>query len=132
MENDHLKDVVELVECCGNPREFIDKYTSVDFAVIDCKLEDHLKSYKILNLNPSGSTVVANNLRPRVLGERLVNPFVGVLRAGKQGVVPSHVVFPVGSEGIEINTFGSINKYNNINHQQMSRRFKRFQVTFEN
>lgn len=48
---DHdLEDVVEVEYICGNPSEVIEKCTSVDFAVIDCKLEDHLNLYKILNL----------------------------------------------------------------------------------
>ncbi|EXC32451.1 hypothetical protein L484_012618 [Morus notabilis] len=96
MGNDHLKDVVELVEYYGNPSEVIQKYMSVDFAVIDCKLRDYLKLYKILNLNRNGSTVVANNLRPRALGKRLANPFVRVLRAGKLGVAESHVLLLLG------------------------------------
>lgn len=115
-----LHDVVELIDS-GNPFEVIQKYLSIDFAVIDCELEHHFKLYKILNLNPSGFTVVANNLKPN-LGER-VSPLVEVLKAGKQGV--ECVTFPIG-EGIELTRCGSTCK------RQQSRKYKRFHVTFEN
>ncbi|GMN56446.1 hypothetical protein TIFTF001_025567 [Ficus carica] len=141
---DHdLEDVVEVEYSCGNPSEVIEKFTSDDFAVIDCKLEDHLNLYKILNLNPSGSTVVANNVEPILVGsgdQRLFNPFVGVLisagnsNKNKQGVVESHVVLPIG-EGLELSR--SFDSDNNIDIKcnkspKISRRFKRFLVTFEN
>ncbi|KAF3440151.1 hypothetical protein FNV43_RR18429 [Rhamnella rubrinervis] len=61
MGND-LEDVIELDY--GNPCEVIDKYMSIDFAVIDLRFENYLRLSKMMNLNPTGSVVVANNLEP--------------------------------------------------------------------
>ncbi|XP_015888464.3 uncharacterized protein LOC107423426 [Ziziphus jujuba] len=111
-----LEDVIELDY--GNPCEVIDKYMSIDFAVIDCKFEDHLSLSKMMKLNPTGAVVVvANNLK--AMRDRV--PFVEVLE-GEHRL--ESVTLPIG-EGMELIRFGSVCK-------RQTRRYKRFHVTFEN
>ncbi len=45
----------------GNSCEVIKQYKNIDFAVIDCKFQDHLKIFKTLYLNTSRSTMYVNN-----------------------------------------------------------------------
>ena len=35
----------------GNPCEVIKQYKNIDFVVIDCKFQDHLKIFRTINLN---------------------------------------------------------------------------------
>ena len=49
----------------GNSCEVIKQYKNIDFAIIDCKFQDHLKIFKTLYLNPSRSTMVVNNFHQR-------------------------------------------------------------------
>lgn len=110
-----LEDVIELDY--GNPCEVIDKYMSIDFAVIDCKFEDHLSLSKMMKLNPTGSVVVANNLK--AIRDRV--PFVEILKREQK---LESVTLPIG-EGMELIRFGSVCK-------RQTRTYKRFHVTFEN
>lgn len=110
-----LEDVIELDY--GNPCEVIDKYMSIDFAVIDCKFEDHLSLSKMMKLNPTGSVVVANNLK--AIRDRV--PFVEILKREQK---LESVTLPIG-EGMELIRFGSVCK-------RQTRTYKKFHVTFEN
>ena len=55
-----LENKVEFLH--GNPCEIIFQFKNIDFAVIDCKFEDHLKLFKTIDLNPRGSMVLVNSL----------------------------------------------------------------------
>ena len=63
VKGNNLENVIKFVY--GNPCEVIKQYKNIDFAVIDCKFQDHLKIFKTINLNPSGSTMVVNNFHHR-------------------------------------------------------------------
>jgi predicted O-methyltransferase YrrM len=103
----------------GNPCEVIKQYKNIDFAVIDCKFQDHLKIFKTINLNPSGSRLVVNNLHRRRDGIS----FAGVVEGRNCGV--KCVTLPIG-EGMDFTRIGSTSK------REISRRYKRFHVTYEN
>lgn len=116
MGND-LEDMIEFVY--GNPCEVIKQYMHIDFAVIDCKVNAELqKLFKTINLNPSGSIVVVNNLHQR--RDRI--SFPEVVKGRISGV--KSVTLPTG-EGMELTRIGSTRK-------RKSRRYNRFHVTFEN
>ncbi|XP_041004339.1 uncharacterized protein LOC121249670 [Juglans microcarpa x Juglans regia] len=116
-END-LEDTIDFVY--GNPCEVINRYKSIDFAVIDCKLEDHIKLFKTINLNPSGSIVAVSNLQHRRDGRI---SFAEVLKGRNIGV--KSVTLPIG-EGVELTRIGSTGK------RETGRSYKRFHVIFEN
>ncbi|KAL6311217.1 hypothetical protein AAG906_000443 [Vitis piasezkii] len=100
----NLEDVVELVH--GDPCEVIMGFKNIDFAVIDCKLEDYLRLFKIIDVNPRGSVVVASNLERRRNGTRV-----------------EYVTRSLG-EGMELTRIRSCCK-------PQKKRYKRFHVTFE-
>ena len=77
VKGNNLENVIKFVY--GNPCEVIKQYKNIDFAVIDCKL-DHLKIFKTINLNPSGSTMVVNNFHHRKDGIS----FAEIVEAGKE------------------------------------------------
>jgi hypothetical protein len=87
--------------------------------LIDCQFQDHLKIFKTINLNPSGSTLVVNNLHRRRDGIS----FAGVVEGRNCGV--KCVTLPIG-EGMDFTRIGSTSK------REISRRYKRFHVTYEN
>ncbi|KAL6316789.1 hypothetical protein AAG906_021089 [Vitis piasezkii] len=110
-----LEDKVEFVH--GNPCEIVMQFKSIDFAVIDCKFEDHLKLFKTIDVNPRGSIVLVSNLVRRRNGVS----FGEVVRR-KKGV--EYVTLHIG-QGMELTRIGFTCK----GHE--TRRYKRFHVTFE-
>ncbi|RVW33284.1 hypothetical protein CK203_107922 [Vitis vinifera] len=74
----NLKDVAEFVH--GNPCEVIMGFKNIDFAVIDCKFEDYMRLFKIIDMNPRGSIVVVSNLERRRNGAS----FGEVIKGGKE------------------------------------------------
>ncbi|XP_042974285.1 uncharacterized protein LOC122305807 [Carya illinoinensis] len=115
-END-LEDTIDFVH--GNPCEVISRYKNIDFAVIDCKLEDHIKLFKTINLNPSGSIVAVSNLQHRRDGIS----FAEVVKGRNIGV--KSVTLPIG-EGMELTRIRSTGK------PETWRSYKKFHVIFEN
>ncbi|RVW31548.1 hypothetical protein CK203_087935 [Vitis vinifera] len=110
----NLKDVVELVH--GDPCEVIMGFKNIDFAVIDCKLEDYLRLFKIIDVNPRGSVVVASNLERRRNGASF-----GEVVKGRKGV--EYVTRSIG-EGMELTRIRLCCK-------PQKKKYKRFHVTFE-
>ena len=76
----------------GNSCEVIKQYKNIDFAIIDCKFQDHLKIFKTLYLNPSRSTMVVNNFHHRRDGIS----FAEVVEGINCGV--KCVTLPIGDE----------------------------------
>ncbi|GMY32599.1 hypothetical protein FCV25MIE_27841 [Fagus crenata] len=97
--------------------DYIEK--SKALLLIDCQFQDHLKIFKTINLNPSGSTLVVNNLHRR--RDRI--SFAGVVEGRNCGV--KCVTLPIG-EGMDFTRIGSTSK------REISSRYKRFHVTYEN
>ncbi|XP_077231603.1 uncharacterized protein LOC143864710 [Tasmannia lanceolata] len=91
-----IKDSVEFV--IGDPCEVIKQYKCIDFAIIDCRIHDHLKVYKIIDMNPSGSVVVVDNFFHRKIGASYGQVVKGI------GGVES-VILPIG-EGMEVTRVG--------------------------
>lgn len=58
-----LEDTTDFV--IGEANELLPCYKNVDFCLIDCKTQDCSALFKLLNVNPSGAVVVANNLFDR-------------------------------------------------------------------
>ncbi|XP_050363327.1 uncharacterized protein LOC126782179 [Argentina anserina] len=92
---------------------------NIDFAVIDCKVEEYLKLLKIMNLNPKGSNVVLNNLHHSIRGCGGVSP--DQVFKEKKGY--HYVTLPIG-EGMGLTRFRSNGRY-------QSKKYKRFHVTYE-
>ena len=103
----------------GNPYGMIKQYKNIDFAVIDCKFQDHLKIFKTISLNPSGSTKFVNNFHHRKDGIS----FAEVVEGKNCGV--KSFTLPIG-EGMHLTRIGSTGK------RVINRRYKRFHVTYEN
>ncbi|XP_012080180.1 uncharacterized protein LOC105640471 [Jatropha curcas] len=116
IQNNHqdLENVIEFV--FGNIFQVVMHYKNIDFLVMDGRLEDNFKLIEKINLNPSGSIIVRHNLHYRKCGVPLGN----VLN-GRKGV--KCVTLPIG-DGVELTRIESKNK--------ISRRHKRFHVTFDN
>ena len=85
----------------GNPCEMIKQYKNIDFAVIDCKFQDHLKIFGTINLNPSGSTMFVNNFHHRKDG---ISSFAEVVEGKNCGV--KSVTLPIG-EGMHLTRIAS-------------------------
>ncbi|KAK9941563.1 hypothetical protein M0R45_007266 [Rubus argutus] len=113
-------DVVEFVYGF-DPCLVVQQFKNIDFAVIDCKVEEHLKLLKTMNLNPTGSLVVMNNLHLSKRDGGCASPLDQVFEERKGY---EYVTLPIG-EGMELTRFRSNGKYH-------SKRYKRFHVTFEN
>lgn len=114
LKGNDLKKVIRFV--VGNPCEVIKQYKKIDFIVIDCKFEDHLRLFKNIDVNSKGSVVVVVNNKEGGLS-------FGEVVKGKRGV-ESVVTLPIG-EGMELTRIGSSCRTEN-------RRFKRFHVVVEN
>ncbi|PRQ22527.1 putative S-adenosyl-L-methionine-dependent methyltransferase [Rosa chinensis] len=113
-----LDGVVEFVYGI-DPCLVVKQFKDIDFAVIDCKIEEHLKVLRIMNLNPNGSMVVLNNLHQSKRGGG--GAFPDQVFKQKKGY--ESVTLPIG-EGMELTRFRSNGKY-------QSKRCKRFHVTYE-
>ncbi|KAL6318385.1 hypothetical protein AAG906_040564 [Vitis piasezkii] len=100
----------------GNPCEVIMGFKNIDFAVIDCKFEDYMRLFKIIDMNPRGSIVVVSNLERRRNGASF-----GEVIKGRKGV--ECVTRSIG-EGMELTRIG-------LSCKSQKKRYKRFHVTFE-
>lgn len=100
----------------GNPCEVITKILILRLLI--AKFQDHLKIFKTINLNPSGSTMVVNNFHH---GD--VISFGKVVEGKNCGV--KSVTLPIGEE-MHLTRIGSTSK------REINRRYKRFHVTYEN
>lgn len=98
VKGNNLENVIKFVY--GNPCEVIKEYKNIGFVVIDWKFQDHLKIFKTINLNPSGSTMVVNNFHRRKDGISLAE-----VVEGKNCGVKS-VTLPIG-EGMHLTKIGS-------------------------
>ncbi|KAF8032442.1 hypothetical protein BT93_D1382 [Corymbia citriodora subsp. variegata] len=88
-----LKDMVEFKT--GNPFELLPKYKHIDFSLVDCNSADNADLLKLLDVNPSKSVVVANNL----VGER--KGLEGRVKGVPNKVAVRSTKHPIG-EGMEI------------------------------
>ncbi|XP_058097617.1 uncharacterized protein LOC131242769 isoform X2 [Magnolia sinica] len=98
-----LEDVVEIV--VGDPCEVIKHYKNIDFAIIDCRMDEYLKLFKTIDMNPSGSVVVVNNLF-----HRKIKPSYAQVVKGRVGI--ESVTLPIG-EGMEVTKIGWSCKHEN-------------------
>lgn len=111
-----LENAVELVH--GNPCKVIMEFKNIDFVVIDCKYEDFLRLFEIIDVNPRGSIVVVSNV------ERRSGAGFGEVIKGRKGV--EYVTRSIG-EGMELTRIGFASCC-----KPHKKRFKRFHVvTFE-
>ena len=60
IRNSGLKDQVEFRT--EDPSELLPNYENIDFSLVDCKDEKYTKLLNLLDVNPTRSVVVANNL----------------------------------------------------------------------
>ncbi|XP_020574963.1 uncharacterized protein LOC110020993 [Phalaenopsis equestris] len=60
IEDSGLTDIVEFK--VGDPYKLLPECENVDFSVVDCKSESYTGLLKLLDMNPTKSVVVANNL----------------------------------------------------------------------
>lgn len=118
---DGLDDVVVEFVYGFDPCLVVQQFKNIDFAVIDCKVEEHLKLLKTMNLNSNGSMVVMNNLHLSKRDGGGASPLDQVFKERKGY---EYVTLPIG-EGMELTRFRSNGKYH-------SKIYKRFHVTFEN
>ncbi|XP_030540995.1 uncharacterized protein LOC115748606 [Rhodamnia argentea] len=88
-----LKDMVEFKT--GNPFELLPKYKNIDFSLVDCNSDDNADLLKVLDVNPSMSVVVANNL----VGER--KGLEGSVKGVPSKVAVRSTKHPIG-EGMEV------------------------------
>lgn len=91
-----LGDVCELK--CGEPRDVVEQYENVDFAVVDHRMRECMEVLFAMNINPKGSVVVVSNLfhGSRVIGSTAF----GQMMRGK-GSGNKTEVLPIG-DGMEI------------------------------
>ncbi|KAI6702608.1 hypothetical protein NL676_011744 [Syzygium grande] len=88
-----LKDMVEFKT--GNPFELLSKYKNIDFSLVDCNSDNNADLLKLLDVNPSKSVVVANNL----VGER--KGLEGHVKGVTNKVAVRSTKHPIG-EGMEV------------------------------
>ncbi|XP_043697275.1 uncharacterized protein LOC122648073 [Telopea speciosissima] len=97
-----LKDMVEFK--VGDPAELLPNYENIDFSLIDCKTVNYKRSLKLLDVNPSKSVVVANNL---VEGRKGLG---GHCRGMKGKASVRSVKHPIG-KGMEVTMIGKSNEF---------------------
>ncbi|KAL3743639.1 hypothetical protein ACJRO7_018844 [Eucalyptus globulus] len=88
-----LKDMVEFKT--GNPFELLPKYKNIDFSLVDCNSEHNADLLKLLDVNPSKSVVVANNLVGKTKG------LEGHVKGVPNEVAVRSTKHPIG-EGMEV------------------------------
>ncbi|CAN6483491.1 unnamed protein product [Victoria cruziana] len=93
-----LKDTVEFQ--VGDPFELLPKYQNIDFSLVDCGREDNIGLFKLLDVNPRRSVVVANNLG---MGRRGMGKYVK--KRVLKGKVVRTVTHPIGRE-MEVTKIG--------------------------
>ncbi|XP_065880571.1 uncharacterized protein [Euphorbia lathyris] len=111
----HLQDVIEFVH--GNPLQLVKELKKVDLLVIDGRLEDQIKLIKVVDFNENGCDIVGHNMHYR----RNCLISFGEVLSGKKGV--EYKTMAIG-DGIELTRIGCMSK--------VTRRYRRFHVTFEN
>ncbi|KAL5982854.1 hypothetical protein ACLOJK_016932 [Asimina triloba] len=91
-----LEDAIDFV--VGDPCEVIRRYKNINFVIIDSRVDDCLKLLKTIDVNPSGSVVVVNNLF-----HTKTRPSYAQVVRGKFGI--ESVTLPIG-EGMEVTKVG--------------------------
>ncbi|CAN1309865.1 hypothetical protein LINPERPRIM_LOCUS27839 [Linum perenne] len=138
-----LGDVVELVYGDINNDDdeelVLKNYKDIDFMVVDGQVEKHMDLLRLVDVNPVGSMVVGHNLNKQ--GRSKGCSFGDVLTrnhnnnnkkrggGGGGGFGCSFVSLPIGV-GMELTKIGSSTKLPAT--VGVSRKYKRFHVTFEN
>ncbi|XP_006852655.2 uncharacterized protein LOC18442374 [Amborella trichopoda] len=97
-----LKDMVEFK--VGDPFELVPRYENIDFSLVDCKSDDNVGLFKLLDVNPRRSVVVASNLSGSRKG---VGGSVSSMK-GKEGV--RTVTNPIG-KGMEVTKIGKSDEF---------------------
>lgn len=77
-----------------DPSDLLPTYENIDFSFVDCKLEGYAGLLNLLDVNPTRSVVVTNNL----VGDR--RGFKGCVR-GKDGNVAKSLKYRIG-KGMEV------------------------------
>ncbi|XP_050238545.1 uncharacterized protein LOC126688026 [Mercurialis annua] len=101
-----LKDLVEFRT--GDPSQLLPDYENVDFSLVDCKNDEYTRLLKLIDVNPTKSVVVANNLvgSKKGLGGQVISR--GIMK-DKDEVVVRSTKRPIG-KGMEVTMIGkSIN-----------------------
>ncbi|XP_031495651.1 uncharacterized protein LOC116261158 [Nymphaea colorata] len=93
-----LKDMVEFK--VGDPFELVPKYENIDFSLVDCGSDDNIGLFKLLDVNPRRSVVVADNLGR---GRRGMGKYV--MKGVMKGKVVRTVTHPIGRE-MEVTKIG--------------------------
>ncbi|XP_073000100.1 uncharacterized protein [Typha latifolia] len=101
IEESGLNDMVKFE--VGNPSELLPKYENIDFSLVDCKTESYKDLLRLLDVNPSRSVVVANNLREGKEG------LCGDVPCVKNGEIRS-MKHPIG-EGMEVTMIGKRDEF---------------------
>ncbi|XP_015577362.1 uncharacterized protein LOC8263525 [Ricinus communis] len=100
-----LKDLVEFRT--GDPCQLLPDYENIDFSLVDCKNDEYTRLLKLIDVNPTRSVVVANNLvgGKKGLGGQIISR--GVMKDKDELVVRS-TKHPVG-KGMEVTMIGKSN-----------------------
>ncbi|KAJ8900626.1 hypothetical protein K2173_025403 [Erythroxylum novogranatense] len=92
--------LIDMVEFkTGDPSELLSHYEKIDFSLVDCKNGEFTRVLKLLDVNPSRSVVVANNLAGDAKG------LGGHVRGMKDKVAVRSRKHPIG-KGMEITLIG--------------------------
>lgn len=98
MQEFGLEDTTEFV--IGEANELLPSYKNVEFCLIDCKLtQDCSALFQLLNINPSGAVVVANNLFDR-------KTIAAYDKTFKNNPSAKSTTLPIG-KGLEMTRFGT-------------------------
>ncbi|RWW83309.1 hypothetical protein BHE74_00008191 [Ensete ventricosum] len=114
IESLNLEDVVECKR--GEPLESIRQLESVDFAVVDHRLEFCRELVSAIDVNPRGSVVVVSNL---FHGRRATASYGQLV---KERAVAKSVVLPFG-EGMEVTRVGRAGKHGCHGGRRVGRKF---------
>ncbi|CAL9108070.1 unnamed protein product [Musa textilis] len=110
-------DLADVVECKrGEPLESIRQLESVDFAVVDHRLEHCRELVSAIDVNPRGSVVVVSNL---FQGRRAAASYGQLV---KERAVAKSVVLPFG-EGMEVTRIGRTGKRGYHGGRRATRKF---------
>lgn len=110
-------DLADVVECKrGEPLESIRQLESVDFAVVDHRLEHCRELVSAIDVNPRGSVVVVSNL---FQGRRAAASYGQLV---KERAVAKSVVLPFG-DGMEVTRIGRAAKHGCHGGRRVTRQF---------
>ncbi|KAL6982102.1 hypothetical protein U1Q18_023718 [Sarracenia purpurea var. burkii] len=102
IEDSGLNDMVEFKT--GDPLEVLPNYENIDFSLVDCKTDNYTNLLELLDVNPTKSVVVADNL---VEGRKGLEGHVKGMET--KGEVRS-MKHPIG-KGMEVTMIGKCNEF---------------------